>query len=184
MRRRGRARRGRSPCCRPAARCRARRWPPFFGEVRIGALQPGPGLLPFECSALSKRRIWLRLIVSPSLASSAWSRSKVQWQVGGTLPLRRFGGQAARLGDHAAVRILGVGARAARARRVSSPSTPSASKRSIHCRTPSRSAALLGNRRHAEAGRRQRDDARPPRQPHRYRLRPGESLNLLLFLVR
>src|SRR5262249_44081079 len=37
------------------------------------------------------RRIWLRLIGTPSLASSSCRRSRVQWQVGGTSPSAGLG---------------------------------------------------------------------------------------------
>ena len=44
------------------------------------------GFCHLICSALSMRRIWLRLLGTPLLASSPCSRSNVQWQVGGRCP--------------------------------------------------------------------------------------------------
>ena len=81
------------------------------------------------------RRIWLRLIGSPSLCSSVCRRSSVQWHVGGVVPASGAGGRARAL---ATTRLrsasLYVGGRPAR-RASSRASLPPASKRRTHCRT-------------------------------------------------
>src|SRR5262249_44081081 len=105
-----RVRRGRSPCCPQAARCRARRWRPFFREGGIIALQPRPRLLPFEMVGAQD---------TPDLAAS--DRHAVLGQLvlqaiqgpmagGRHLPVGWFGQEAACLGDHPAIDLLVIGA--------------------------------------------------------------------------
>ncbi len=147
-------------------------------------LQPGPRLLPFAMLGLEQASDLAALAQHPLLGQL--SLEPIQGPVAGRrhLPLRRLGWQRARLGDHATVRLLGVGPRASRARGVVQPVQP--------CRvealdpTPHTLLTLLqlrGDCRGGHAGRRQLDEARASRQAHRRRLGMDYPLQFRPFLV-
>jgi hypothetical protein len=160
----------------------------FCGEVRIGALQPGPRLLPLDVLGLEQAPDLAALDRQPVLGELSLEPIEGPRARGRHLPVRWFlwfGRQPPRFGHHLAVHALGVDAWAAGPRGVVQPDQalggealdPLPHRLRTH-------AQLLRDDRRAEPLRCKVNDSCPPHEAHRGALRPHQPRNLLAFRVR
>src|SRR5260221_3359535 len=96
----------------------AGRWPPFFGEVRVRALQPRAWLLPLEVLSLEQAADLAALDRDAVLGELRLQPIHRPVAGGRHLPLRRLGRQAAGLRDHPVGLVRAIGGRTPAAWRI------------------------------------------------------------------